>query len=508
MDLRSLTAPFTRPALIAGALCALVCGGRATAQSAEEPAESVTLQGARSALARYGLDPKGTTTLSVIRALSQLCKEPKLSPDEQREARFLRAAAATDLLILSRVRDERALQPELETALGLPAGSAYDHFDAELAATDHAGYRELALQLRDALGLARGAGQPSLGRFRGHAGSQRDLLFVDALARAATLPGNTLAVLASYGEDPCAGDAACKPPYAAFDSAGRMAVAALAEAGRAMNRLHAAANAGDPLARTAAIELAVLDSALPAIELRPAPRTQAGPNLLEASGAPLAEAPVLLLEIGEQSVRYGFVPSVHLAPDNTIALVALGEPALPATAELPVRAPAQPFVLPLPELIAFLQQRFAELPQLDLAMVAAPGVSAHRFGSALLSLKRTGHDRVTVIGRNARGEAMAQAVRLSQQIEADAEQASELALRVRLGGYSLRSGKDAAILDIPRVRAADGFHFDAVALGAQLAGLRVSSSQVSFMSDVAAEHVTLALLEVAKSSRSCELVLP
>jgi hypothetical protein len=287
-----------------------------------------------------------------------------------------------------------------------------------------------------------------------------------------------------------------------------MAVAALAEAGRAMSRLHAAAAAGDPLARTAAIELAALDTALPAIELRPAPRTQAGARLLDATGAPLAEAPALFLEVADQNVRYGFVPGARLSPEYGIELLADGEPMLPATAELPVRAAAQPFVLPLPELIAFLQQRFADNPRLSVAMVAAEGVQAHRLGSALLSLKRTGHDHVTVVGRNARGESVAQTVRLAQQTESDTADASDLALRVRLGGYSLRSGKDAEVQDIPRVRGERGFQFDSATLGSQLSGLRVASSRVSFMSDVAAEHVTLALLEVARSSKACELVLP
>jgi hypothetical protein len=112
-----------------------------------------------------------------------------------------------------------------------------------------------------------------------------------------------------------------------------------------------------------------------------------------------------------------------------------------------------------------------------------------------------------VAGATSAGLTAAEPVRLVSQ--ADAERApAELALRVRLGGYSLRKRAGDAAQDIPRIREADGFRFDTAGLAAQLGRQRYTQSQLSFMSEVAAEPVTSALFAVAQTSQSLAVLLP
>jgi hypothetical protein len=461
------------------------------------------LDAARRSLVRYELGPSGT--LSVLSELSALVARPELAPKPRQEARFLRAAVAGDLLVLARLRHDSALQPALERALGVASGSAFAYIDAELATFSGMNYAGIAAELRREFALAREPRAASLARFQGMSGSQRDLLFLDAVAEAAGGGHEPLGMLASYGEDPCAGVPACPAEYAAFDRRGRMAVAALAEAGRAMIRTRAAVDAGDPLAVTAAMEFAELSAALSKLELRPWPAFAC--DACSGSEAPAESGPDLVITVVDKGVRYGFVPRVRLLPTGQLESFGATEPVLPAVADLPFRSAMPPFYIRrMPELVDWLRATLDEGPDRKIAITAEVGVPSHMLGRALASLKAAGRDEAVLIGRACDGVLRAETIRIVSKEETEAAPA-ELSLRVRLGGYSLRLPERANTQDIPRVRDAQGLRFDTAALSAQLGERSFVSSEVSFMFDVPSDQLTAALLAVAPKSRSLELLL-
>lgn len=469
---------------------------------------AAALQDARLGLARYELGSGASDAVHAISQLSDLLRGGGLSAVEHAESRFLRAAAASDLLILARLRGAPALGPALEAALGVAPGSAAAHLDAELAACTRPPYGELAAQVRASLALASEAPPWSWTRLSAMRGSQRDLLLLHQIAAMSGTAQDATAALSAYAADPCAASAECPAPYSHFDAPGRRAVAALAEAGSALSRLHAASAAGDPLAAAAIIELATFTTTLPAIELRPALRPEHAAAWLDAAGQPIEPAPQLLLRIGEDRAHYVLAPRVRLDADGLVELVSPDEPDIAAAGELPVRASLAAFIAPAPELVDFLRRVLATDAARSIAVAVDVGVPARTLGRTLVSLQRAGWDRAVLIDRAHAPRSGAQPVRIALASATDSAASAELALRVRLGGYSLRARDRDAALDIPRIRGEEGLRFDTATLATELAGRSYAVSQLSFMADVASDQVTSAALELGKSSRSLELLLP
>lgn len=477
-----------------------------TAPASAEPQDE--LQAARMALERYEPANGAQPALDTFARLTALLKARRLRPREHGEARFLRAAAASDLLILARVRGDAALSERIGAALGVSSGNVDAFLDGELAASSAGPFRE-AEPMRSALALSRRPSPWPWSELRALAGSQGALLFLHQFAALAVTEHDATRVLADYGVDPCGGDVTCPEPYAAFDAAGRAAMLALHDAGRAVDRLQEAASAGDPLAAAAVIELATFMAALPAVELRPALRPKGKGVWLDASGHMLPSAPEFLLRVSGTGVRYGFAPRARLRPDGEIELYSAYSPMLPETAELPFRATLPPFMESVPELVMLLSSSGARSAN-GVALVIEPGTPAHRLGRVLASARRAGHDRLLVMGQAADGSAVAETVRIEGQdeISADVTERAQVAVRVRLGGYTLYERERREREEIPRVRDERGFRYDDAALAARLGSLRMPSSQLSFMGEVAADQVMVALLEAARTSRSLGVVLP
>ncbi len=486
--------------------CAVAC--MLLGASGAHASDAAPLQEARRSLARYEIGSGDTSTLATLVQLSMAAQAAQSGSAAHAEMRFLRAAAATDLLVLAHVRGDASFEALLAATLGVAAGVAITHLDSELLAFTQPGYREQATEMRAALAsIARREAWP-LGELDRSSGSQRDLLFVHAFVQACGSDGDVIANLARRALDPCGGAAPCVEPYAGLDTRGRIAAHALAEAGKALGRLQEAAEAGDPLPAAATSELAVFQILLAAVELSPGMRPAHTESWVDANGASAGAAPGLKLWVSEQGVRYAFAPHLKLGAGGVLELVAAAKSGTPASGELKIASSLRPFVHPLPELIDWLRVQLAADPVLTLAVEATAGTSVLMLGRVLVSVERAGQKVVIVMGRSASGQYVAQRVALADSSTADTRPEATLALRVRAGGFSLRHGA-APSLDLPRVRDQAGvLQFDLDALSAQLEGKRVDSAQLSFMSELTAEPMTIALFEVAKRSRSLELLLP
>lgn len=455
------------------------------------------LNAARRALSRYEPSVDEGSTLRMLTELSAFAQTA--DPAQRREARFLRAAAATDLLVLARVRDDARLQPALEAALDVPAGSAYRYLDLELADCAQARvYAGPAAHMRAALALA-SEPEPAkhLDRYRDISGSERDLLFLHAVSKLAS-DAHAVEALAAYGEPLAEGT----PAAQAFDAVGGKSVATLLEAGQALKRLELAAKHGDPLAVSAIVERSVFSVTLPGIVIPASPKPLEGVRWAQGQGTP-----ELLLFAGGQGVRYAFAPSAQLDREGTLKLVGRGEPSLPNTAELryPARAPG--YVHPIAALSEWLSQVLAQQPDCKVAVVVESDAPALALGNVVASLKKAGGNEVTLIGPDPQGQVVAQTVGVEERGQTDPLIAGrELNLRVRLGGYSIKlpNGTDQ---DIPRVRDSSGWHFDTAALSAQLGRRRFDSSRISFVPGVPGDQVMAALYQVAPNSRSLSLLL-
>ncbi len=486
---------------ILGVACVLMSAAGARA------AGTSPLQQARLALEHYDLAARDSTTLSALSDLSALMKDQTLGATEHDEARFLRAAAASDMLVMATLRSDRDLQKALAATLGVADGGVYELLDAELAQCSQPSYRALTSQIRSALAAMHKQEAWPLPTLTDTTGPQRDLLFVHSFVQAVGTDDDLISALSRNGRDPCADATHCAQPYVAFDLRGRIAVHALMQAGQALIRVQAAVRAGDPLLTAAQSDLAVFQMLLADIELRPSPRPSHDETWMDASGAPSKLVPDLMMWASEQGMRYGFVPRVGLSAAGALELQAAGEPVLPSTGELKFTSKMHPFIHPVRELVSWLSPQVAAHSELEIAVAPAQDTSALMLARILISLKRAGRDSAIVVGRSASQTEVAQAVRLVNTTLPETAATEQLSLYVRLGGYSLKLPGNIAPHNIPRVQDAQGFRFDTTSLAQALAGQRVESSQLSFMSGVASEPLTLALFELGRNSQSLELIL-
>jgi hypothetical protein len=470
----------------------------------------------RAALEHYRIEGEDGGTLAVLMQLSQALAGNELDAKAKLEARFLRAAAGTDILVLARGRRDAALEQALARALQteqpLPAV-----LDGELAGCATGVYRSSAQQMRGTLALLAANDAPTRALVDGAAGSQRDLLFVRAAVNA--LDGRSdeaaLAALAPLGVDPCAATASasvsatasarvCPAPYDRFAPGARAGVAAFADAGAALERLRTGAAAGDPLALAAEADFAALGDRLHARSLLPPVLLPDAPAWTRADGSPLSSTPELLLLVDSRGVRYAFASRVRLDERGQLEAFARQEPSWPQLADVPFGRALHPWVEPLPELLALMQklQKDGAVPG---AVRAEVGTSTQVLADVLYAWKRSGINADLWLSAAGANAGRAQLVQLWSESETD--RVAPLSARVRLGGYSLKQG-EATSVDIPRVRTDAGWRFDTDTLDKQLTGQRFAAARVSFMSDVSSEDFVAAVLHLAPACEAVAITMP
>lgn len=486
-----------RPFELAGAIALLAL--LASPVFAAEPAPSL-----RATLERYQVDTPGGGTLAVLAQLTHTLTANQQAPESLLEARFLRAAAATDLLVLARVRNDAAFEAELARTLGSEAPALGALLDAELATCASGVYRLPAQQMRGTLALLAAPNGATAELLAGAGGSQRDLVLLHAASTALTHASDLDALMAlrPLGVDPCSGS--CPAPYDRIAAIVRPGVAAFAEAGHAVGRLRAAAAAGDPLAAATEADREALAAKLFTRSLLPPPQLAEAASWTRADGAPLHTSPELLVLVRERSIRYGFAPRVRMNERGVLELFSRGEPTWPHLAEVTFVRELRPYIEPLPELVALISRAQQSGP-MAAAVGAEPGTNAHVLAHVLASWKRSGAAGELLL--SAAGNRLGRVQPVQLWSDADGGPEAPLGMRVRLGGYSLKQGQ-APTLDIPRIHTDTGWRFDLATLDSQVRSQRYPNARVSFMADVAAEDLIAAVLQLSPASDTLAIALP
>lgn len=469
------------PALLA--LAALVAAALLLppASAAEAQLVDPRISEARQSLTRYA--PRGRSTYDTLRDLSEFLATAPEGPDA-REARFLRAIAATDLCILAVRYREPEIEGRVAEAVGVPRDRLTAVIGEDLRGLEVGVYREAAERAGRALEALTALREGGTVRFEGLEGARRDALLVEAVHEVFSSRRPSVATLAAMSPgDPCADpDAACPEVYAAFDAPGRRAVRFLEEVSGALDRLEARAEAGDPFARQLAWSIPTDRLVFDGVEIAPKPRAaQAFPVFGGGQeGAPPSGA---VLDVREDGVRFAFMPRARLTAGG-VELVADGAPMLPGWHEVPLPRCYRPVVLPIEELVPEIR-RF--LGTSGVAVTTSTPVPAHLLSRVFLSLAQAGVEDYGLLGVDERGIARLLPVEL---VRGDApENHGSRHVFVRLGGYSVQV-RGRGLSAIPRVRGDDGFHFDVEALAAAVdEGPPHGDRSLSFMSVVPSDVV-------------------
>jgi hypothetical protein len=439
-------------------------------------ASAQRLDDVRRSLSRYDLDGG---TARVIAQLGPMTARG--SSLERQEARFLRAAAATDLLLLA--GDDAAARAEVARAYGVEPDALERSLDAELAAIARPPFIAATRESRWVLTVL---ASPSVETLRDGRGVRRDVLYVRRVVDALG-DDDEVARLAALGHDFCGNPGACT--VGAFTPRFRRAAGALREARAAMVRIERAAQSGEPLTSALAALTAVDATVLDHAAIRAVPRFDPSIAAVDgARGAPMRAELVLVVGAGE--LRYGFVPTLT-ARTGTLAIVG-PSPALPATE---IVGAIDVDMLPA---LTELRSRLADGARVGVA--GADDVDAGTMSRVLTMLSRAGFGEVEVIGVDGEGEARSVTVRVTE------EETNGSAVYVRLGGYTISSAQGSD--EIPRVRVNGRLTFDTAALAERVTFAPTEIDTLRYMSAVAWPLVLEAAFHVAPRDRALAVAVP
>lgn len=449
----------------------------------------------RAELRGYDLRPHGT-----LRLLGELtaCLAQPAQDARADEARFVRAAVASDLSFVATFSQNTLLRDRLAQALGVGPEGLHAFVASELEAVARGVYADAARAALSALD----ARVERLDALVGQHGVRADALRVRLAARAASTP-NVGGVLAAAASDPCSdADVRCPEPFSHTDTAGRRALSFMQELSAALARLEEAERLGDPLAG-ALSDATMLDAAkLRALVVRLPPALPNSRALaLEDAPGPWPVPSVIVLA-GERELRLTHAPAARLSPTG-VELVVDRAPTLPQSAALAAIGELEPSARPFDALVSALAAH-------DPGETRSVGVWLHESLSAqvlsrvALSLRRADvRDTCLLVSSSAGTQRLP--LRVNVVDPKTPAPSVALYLRVRLGGYSLRA--EQGFVDIPRVQDGNGFHFDLDALRSAVGGSAPASAAISFMPEVASGHLIAAALRVRPADRPLELVV-
>jgi hypothetical protein len=462
----------------------------------QQPEAPDPLQEARKGLERYDLE--GNTTFALLQKLGQLAKS-ETEPGRALEARYLRAGAAADLIVLAAKLERPALLESLATALGCEPSKLVATVRAELEAATFGHYEAPA---RHALAMIDHVVNKA--PFAAVQSVLRDFSTVEAAAKAAR-SSDPNAALAALADDPCAkrdgSKIAAQCTLVSFDASSRRSLAALTNASGADRNLQKAAREGDPLAHALAPLATQHASVLDNVSVCALPELSAEggtPFALPASLRRVPGSSTLTVRITQSEVRAMLAPCLGLRSERS------GKPDEVALTWSKLLLPAtyRPYVAPITGLNEMLTSQIDGTGLTRLVVLADDSVQAHVLARALVSLPaRSDTADVSLLTRNAKGELQARPIEIAR---GDAS-SPNLRVRVRLGGYSLYVGSH--FEDIPRVKTDNGFSFDRAALAQRLAAQQGSQVQISFMSEVTSQEV-MAALSTTNTSRPVQLMIP
>lgn len=462
---------------------------------------------ARQALSRYDLD--GNASTRVIAALGRAIDELDQGAD-RREARFIRAMAAGDLVLIAHRLGDDDLRRRVAAAMDVPRERLLQQLVEELRELSVGVYGEAAsdaadgLEAMDALDAGRSVD------WTGISGARSDALFVTEIRRALERD-DPVAVLSSMAVDPCRSDAtdaereeACSEALERFDGQGRRAVAALKEGGGAIVRLRAAGRTGDPFPRALDSRLSNDAQALQGAVLTPTPRLpeDASAVVAPAEGEPATAHLVLVIHPGQ--LRYGWTPQVRLGEDGEIQLGAPGRPMLPEMKAIAIPRDFRPAVTPVKGLADELRELGAN-EGATVAISASEDLMAHVVARVLHSARATGLKPSMLVGRAADGTARGVPIRVRDAREGP-EGKPAARVFVRMGGYTVKTRKGST--DVPRIRDDSGLHFDVDGLVRAAGGSAPASASLDFMTVAKMGPILKAAFHIAPETGELQLLVP
>jgi len=453
---------------------------------------------ARKGLERYDLE--GDATFDELKALAAVAaRDPE--PARALEARFLRAAAASDLLVIAAKLDRPKLRDSLATALGYEPAALVASVKAELQAAAIAHYKapaESSIAMIEH--VESNASAPLLGVLR-------DFNAVEAAARAAQAsdPGGALAALS---DDPCkkrdGNKVADQCALGGFDPSSRRSLAALSNAAGSNTNLQSAALKGDPLAYALATVSAERAASLDRVSVCVLPDLEAAASSGVKTALPksLRRMPgqnTLVVRITASEARSMVAPCLGLQGDGA---------AKPEQLDLAWSALALPtnyrsFIQPIAGLSDALIRKVDGAALTRIVVMPDANVQAHVLARSLVALPGVGGGAsISLLTRESNGDIHASPIEIAREESGTAA----VHVRVRLGGYSLYLGDQ--FEDIPRVKTERGFQFDRSALEQRLSSAKPGAARISFMPDVASHEVLAALTSAAERAERVQIMIP
>jgi hypothetical protein len=506
------------PALALGTLVGVMVALAVPPATAEAQAQGQGKLGvravhdARRSLARYDLT--GGETTGMITSLAEVIERVK-RPADRREARFLRAMAAADLVIIAACLDDPGLRDRVAKAWGVEAAGLTAQLQRELEALKVGVYAAAASDALDALRILHDetGAEPSwadVASLRSPEALRSRVLFTAAVRRALTDAGNDasedpVAALAPMGNDPCAAedDPDCTEDLLRFDAPGRRALGVLRSAWRALDLLAQARTQGDPFPAAMAPALREDRKALRDTVLSPGPRLvgEAAAGLARAPDDARALAADVLVVVRQGEVQYGFVPKAKLDDKGELTVLAAGQPVLPDMSRHAIPRDFRPAVQP----IDAVSDALGPAQGLRAALATASDVPGHVLARVIHSVGRASIRPVMLVGPSGEDGVRGARLRVGDTREG-ADGSPEVSVLVRLGGYTVRTRRGK--IDVPRVRGDDGLRFDVLGLGQQVGQEPPNGAAVEFMTVVGMDPVAQAVFRVAPAHAPVQLLIP
>jgi hypothetical protein len=453
-----------------------------------------TLLSMRRALSHYDVSP--CATAAQLTLLSQFAEEHNDEPEAE-EARFLRAAVASDLAFIAQLKGNADLTAAVAQNFGGDASQLDARIGQALQEAARGIYKEPALLAVTAL---RDSGeQPGAAP-----GTRSDALLVRRAIAEAKLSQPRFAAL---GEDPCAPQAEqCSPELASLDSESRKSLWFLTKVLEAEKRLEKAAKLGDQLAEAVVPILREARRELPqvAIQFLPDPQALALPWPGQSRVAPATEMHALLFVSSTelsftrlQQARIGAETTSIEHPDNAF-------PKRAKLADVPVPHKATS-VKPVSEWVNALVKLKGEAPSWSVGIVPASGTPAHLLARVLVSLAEAGAEVTQLLARTQLGQLTSVPVHVLFPGLRNAKTPADLSLRVRMGGYVIRAGDSET--ELKRITAGGTARYDISGLARALGRRRFQTASLSFVPDVTADDLFDVLAQLPPSQQPVQVLL-
>ena len=431
------------------------------------------------------LDFNDPNNVEILRDLDvYLRTNVSATESHRREASFLRAVVATDMLLISRRRD-LGFEGVIADALNVEESQLVETLKDHLLPLTHGIYSET---VADALGALEGSQDAR--------GPRSALGYFAAVAEAATAH-DPIARLAQLSEDVCADEGECPAPFHHFRADGRRAIATMQTALGRVGAFQGDAHRGDPFVMAVGDAYANYRALFEQVQLSPEARL--GDLTLSAAGPRETDVVVdSLIVIRPQEVCVGTVAHVRFRAGHAeVYGESAGIPLLPDTLCVRVPDSLRPFPTPMDDLVTAL----APLANSQhLGVGGTDDAPAHLLTRVWLSAVRAGVTPHALVGQGEDGHLAA-----LRAVAVRGDDGSAIQVHVRMGGHTI-AVRGAGEVSVPRLPGPNGLSFDYDTLETFARDSRTTS--VSYMHSLPLGSLTATAFYIAPRESHVTLVMP